>query len=40
MPTIGDLAPNFTGHDFINGGTFTLTDYSGKVILLSFLWNG
>ncbi len=39
MPSIGDPAPNFTGHDFINGGTFTLADHTGEVILLSFVWN-
>lgn len=36
MPTIGDPAPNFTGHDFINDTTFTLADHAGQVTLLCF----
>ena len=37
MPGVGDPAPNFSGTDFINGVPFTLSDHSGKVILLSFV---
>ena len=40
MPGIGDLAPDFTGTDIVNGGTFALSDYAGKVILLSFIARG
>ncbi len=40
MPGIGDPAPNFTGHDFINNKTFTLYDHIGDVVLLSFLAKG
>ena len=40
MPSIGDPAPDFTKHDFINDVTFTLSDHAGEVILLSFVWNG
>jgi peroxiredoxin len=40
MPNIGDSAPNFTGHDFINNQTVNLNDYIGKVILLSFVARG
>ena len=40
MPSVGDPAPNFTGNDFINGGTFTLSDHSGEVIVLAFVWLG
>ncbi len=40
MPTIGDMAPNFTGSDFINGGTFKLSDHAGKIIVLSFVNKG
>jgi peroxiredoxin len=32
----GDPAPDFSGHDFINGGTFTLSDHAGKTILVVF----
>ena len=38
MPGVGDPAPNFSGHDFINDTTFNLSDHAGKVILLSFIW--
>ena len=37
MPGVGDHAPDFTGHDIINDTAFTLSDYLGKVILLSFV---
>lgn len=37
---IGDPAPNFSKHDFMNGGTYTLSDHLGDVILLAFLWDG
>jgi peroxiredoxin len=37
MPGIGDSAPYFTGNDFINSGTFTLSDYLGEVIVLAFV---
>ncbi len=37
MPVPGDLAPDFSGTDIINGGTFTLSDHLGKVILVVFL---
>jgi len=40
MPGIGDPAPDFSGSDFINGGTFTLSDHAGKVILLCFVSSG
>ena len=40
MPGVGDAAPDFTGSDFINGGTFTLSDHAGEVILLSFVARG
>jgi peroxiredoxin len=40
MPGVGDHAPDFTGHDIINNTTFTLHDYLGKVILLSFVYRG
>ena len=40
MPGIGDPAPDFSGHDFINGGTFTLSDHRDEVILLSFVASG
>jgi peroxiredoxin len=36
MPGVGDTAPNFSKPDFISGGTFTLSDHSGEVILLAF----
>jgi peroxiredoxin len=39
MPGIGDMAPDFTGHDFINDETFVLSDHTGEVILLSFVAN-
>lgn len=39
MPGVGDTAPNFSGHDFINDTAFSLfPDHEGQVILLSFLW--
>jgi hypothetical protein len=37
--SVGDPAPNFSVHDFINGGTFTLADHAGEVILLAFVWD-
>ncbi|MFX1295653.1 MAG: redoxin domain-containing protein [Promethearchaeota archaeon] len=37
MPIEGDNAPDFSGHDFINDVTFTLSDHLGKIILLSFV---
>lgn len=37
---IGDPAPNFSKHDFMKGGTFTLSAHTGDVILLAFLWDG
>ncbi len=40
MPGVGDPGPNFTGYDFINDKTVSLSDYQGKVILLSFLAYG
>jgi peroxiredoxin len=40
MPTVGDPAPNFTGNDFVNGGTFNLSAFAGKIIVLSFLYKG
>jgi hypothetical protein len=40
MPGIGDPGPNFSGNDFIHNTPFTLSSLSGKVILLSFLWDG
>lgn len=36
MAGIGDPAPDFSGDDFINGGTFTLSDHTGEIILLAF----
>ena len=38
MPTVGDPAPNFSGHDFINNTAFTLSDHAGEVIVLAFVW--
>ncbi len=38
--TIGDTAPNFSGNDFINGGTFNLYDHMGDVIVVAFLMYG
>jgi peroxiredoxin len=38
MPEIGDPAPDFTGNDFINSVPFTLSDYAGEVIVLTFVW--
>jgi peroxiredoxin len=40
MPTIGDPAPDFTGDDFINASTFTLSDHAGDIIVLGFLAGG
>jgi len=40
MATIGDPAPDFTGHDFINDATFTLSDHLGETILLAFMRMG
>ncbi|GEM_PF-2896094 len=40
MATVGDTAPNFSGHDFINNTTFTLSDHAGEVIVLAFVWLG
>lgn len=41
MPGIGDIAPNVSGNDFINGGTFNLfPDHAGEVIVLSFVAMG
>jgi peroxiredoxin len=37
MLTIGDTAPDFSGNDVITGTPFTLSDHSGKVILLAFI---
>lgn len=37
---VGDLAADFTGHDFINDGTFTLSDHVGDVVLLGFMAKG
>ncbi len=36
MASIGDPAPDFSLPDLINGGTFTLSQHAGKVILLFF----
>jgi cytochrome oxidase Cu insertion factor (SCO1/SenC/PrrC family) len=35
MPAIGDPAPEITGKD-IHGKKFKLSDYKGKVVLLTF----
>lgn len=40
MPTVGDPAPTFSGHDFVNGVTFNLSDHAGKVIVLTFAYRG
>jgi peroxiredoxin len=36
MPGIGDPAPQFSGEDVVNGGTFSLADHQGSVILVAF----
>ena len=37
MLGIGDTAPDFSGQDIVSGGTFTLSDHFGKVIVLAFI---
>lgn len=36
MPEIGDPAPLFSGDDVVNGGTFSLGDHQGKIVLVAF----
>ncbi|MDQ3957164.1 MAG: TlpA family protein disulfide reductase [Actinomycetota bacterium] len=36
MPEIGDPAPLFSGDDVVNGGTFSLEDHQGKIVLVAF----
>lgn len=36
MPGIGDPAPQFSGQDKVNGGTFSLADHQGSVVLVAF----
>ncbi len=36
MPDIGDPAPQFSAVDVINGQTYSLADYAGRVVLLIF----
>jgi hypothetical protein len=37
MPGIGDPAPNFSGHDFINDVPFELSDHAGEIIVVAFI---
>ncbi len=37
MLNVGDPAPDFSGNDLVNGGVFTLSDHTGKFILVSFM---
>lgn len=36
MPNVGDPAPQFSAKDVITGQTYTLSDYTGQVVLLIF----
>lgn len=36
MPGIGDPAPQFSGQDVVNGGTFSLSDHQGSAVLVVF----
>ncbi len=40
MPGVGDPAPDFSGHDFINDAPFALHDHAGQVIVVSFVYHG
>jgi len=37
MPSIGDLAPDFTANDVRTNVPFKLSDHFGKVIVLAFV---
>ncbi len=37
MPGIGNPAPDFSGTDIVNGGTFTLSSHAGDMILVCFM---
>ena len=36
MADIGDQAPNFSGDDVQGGGTFSLSDHAGQVVVVAF----